>query len=122
MRGQMSQAHRMMHCPDVPILGGPSALVKLHLTDGLRGVPDAIERIVLDSYVSHPMRHRTSQEDGRRAAICVRWFASLVNENRWDRERALSSLRAALATELDGKTYTPSRLTRWAPDMTLVSE
>lgn len=112
----------MMHCPDVPILGGPSALVQLHLRDGLRGVPDAIERIVLDSYATHAMRHRTSEEDNRRAQICVAWFARLVNEFRWDRERALSSLRVALRVELDGNTYTPPRLARWAPDMTLVSE
>lgn len=112
----------MMHCPDVPILGGPSALVQLHLRDGLRGVPDAIERIVIDSYETHAMRNRTSDEDNRRAAICVRWFASLVNELRWDRERALSSLRTALLCELDGNAFTPPRLARWAPDMTLVSE
>ena len=112
----------MMHCPDVPILGGPSALVQLHLADGLRGVPDAIERVVVGSYDTHTMRHRTSEEDKRRAAICVGWFSRLVNEYRWDRERALSNLRVALRCELDGKIYTPPRLARWAPDMTLVSE
>lgn len=106
---------------DVPLIGGPTPLMRIAFADGLQNVGDAIERVVDDSFKQFAMINRTNAEETRRAEICTRWFRQLVNDERWTADRAVSELRTVLRCELDGIPYKPSALMLWAPDLTLVA-
>jgi hypothetical protein len=88
-------------------LGGPQPVQQRSLPaasqERLLAIGEAIERVVIESYEKHAMRHRTTAEDARRAAICVGWFNALINQHRWTPDRALSAMRVVLDDELSGK-------------------
>jgi hypothetical protein len=67
----------------------------------------AITEVVEDSFVSHPMRHRTGDEEKRRATITMGWLQKLVKEHGYTLDKAIHTMRRALLTELDGGTFTP---------------
>lgn len=96
-----------------------SELARAKATQAL-AVP--IAKIVEASFKSHPMQFgATSAEKKRRTEICTKWLFALVNEKRWDMERAVDHLQVALVTELDGKQWTPPDTTLWAPPSVLLS-
>jgi hypothetical protein len=107
-------------------LGGPQPVAQRSLPEApdarLRAIASAIETVVGDSYIKHPMRQRTDAEDTRRATICTRWFNCLVNERRWTPDQALSGLRYALDDELSGGMHPlVTKQTMWAPDKALIA-
>lgn len=85
-----------------------------------QAIAEPLARIVANSFTSHPMQFGpTGDEKRRRTEICTKWLFALVNDKRWDLERALDHLREALVTELDGKQWTPPETTLWAPSLVL---
>lgn len=108
-------------------LGGPQPLSQDTIPTGaeerLLWIGRAIEKVVVESYSTRPMAHRTTAEDARRAGACVEWFNRLVNQFRWTPDRALSVLRIVLTDVIDGKApdiEDANRARMWAPDKTLV--
>lgn len=83
-------------------------------------IAKAFERVIEDSYVTHPMRNRTTREDRRRGEIVCEAFRLMQGELGWETDRCLASLRDALAAKLDGRPWGPPKnRTLWAPDPTL---
>lgn len=104
-------------------LGGPVPTRATDPSARLRQIAEAILKVVEDSYSKHPMAHRTSQEDTRRATVCTTWFNRLVNQHRWTHDRALSEMRFILNTTLEGREYTPPPTSQvlWVPDRSLLA-
>lgn len=100
---------RLVHFPNDALrhaTGGPVPVACPSLPADPRArlehIGRAIERVVVDSYKDHPMQHRTSAEDMRRASICTDWFNRLVHQFRWTADKALSVMRLVLNDALTG--------------------
>jgi hypothetical protein len=90
------------------------------VTGELPRIAAAFERVIEDSYVTHPMRNRTTRENRRRGEIVCDAFKQMQGEFGWTTDRCLASLRDALAAKLDGRPWGPPKdRTLWAPDPTL---
>lgn len=88
--------------------GKRTAFVGALLSGKYESLLKAIQVVVEDSFVSHPMRHRTDAEEKRRVQIVMGWLTKLVKEYSYTLDRAIHTMRRALLTELDGGTFTPA--------------
>ncbi len=109
---QAGVVHRRGRLVELMLKEGPAGLRRLGL---------AFEKIVEDSYTTHPMRKRTQAEDKARAHVVVETFRTLQGDLAWSSDRCLSLLRTALAAHLDKKGWAPAtkHKTLWVPDGTL---
>lgn len=112
MNDQAGVVHRSRPFAEILCTNGP---------EGLRRLAVAFEKVVKDSYVTHPMRHATTAEDRRRTRFLIETFRELQGDLSWTSDRCLSLLRDALDAKLSGRAWAPptKQKTLWAPDGTL---
>lgn len=87
------------------------------LSDKYGRILAAFEKVVEDSFVTHPMRNRTVGENRRRANLVIEAFRTMQGEHHWSTDQCLAHLPAALTAALDGRRWTlPKKRTLWGAD------
>jgi hypothetical protein len=78
--------------------------------------------IVEQSFVTHPMRHRTGAEERRRCAFALDKLRYFMHERKWAVDKALSYIAPALTAALDTRNFEVRERTLYVPDELLLAK
>jgi hypothetical protein len=92
-------------------LGRPN-LIK-EFGPNLNNVALGIQRVVVGSLRTHPMRETTVAEAKRRTQFCLDLALELRHSMKWGAQRIVDTLPYALAAHLDGKNWEPDKRAVW---------
>lgn len=90
------------------------------LVDGeMARVGPQLAIIVENSFITHPMRVRTSAEHRRRVDLATKIYFELRRDKRWTEQRSINHVRAALSASLDTTRFQPRDRTMFVRDTLL---